>query len=110
LSPQHAIFHAFVATRIADVSMGTNTKRPLTNAERQARYRKKHLNADSDKERAQFVFAVGTKKRLGRIARHYRYPSATALIERWAVLAASKVAEQEQQARKEPGTSYEHNG
>ena len=75
----------------------TKAKRPLTNAERQARYRGKHLeNIEGDKERAQFMFEMGTKRRLERIARHYGYPSATALIEQWAAQVASDVAEREE--------------
>lgn len=63
-----------------------------------------------DKERAQFVFEIGTKKRLGRITRHYGYPSATALIEQWAAEVASEVAEKEEQkAKKEIIARYKHN-
>jgi hypothetical protein len=59
--------------------MKTKAKRPLTNAERQARYREKHMESiEGDKERAQFIFKIGTKKRLERIARNYGYLSATA--------------------------------
>jgi hypothetical protein len=47
---------------------------------------------EGDKERAQFIFEIGTKKRLERIARHYGYLSATVLIERWAAQVASEVA------------------
>jgi len=37
--------------------MVTKAKRPLTNAERQARYREKHMESiEGDKERAQFIF------------------------------------------------------
>ena len=91
--------------------MITKAKRPLTNAERQARYREKHMESiEGDKERAQFIFEIGTKKRLARIARHYGYLSATALIERWAAQVASEVAEKaEQKAKKEITTRYKHN-
>lgn len=62
------------------------------------------------KERAQFIFGIGTKKRLERIARHYGYLSATALIEQWAAQVASEVAEKEEQkAKKEITTRYKHN-
>jgi GH25 family lysozyme M1 (1,4-beta-N-acetylmuramidase) len=50
------------------------------------------------------------KKRLERIARHYCYLSATALIEQWAAQVASEVAEKEEQkAKKEITTRYKHN-
>ena len=40
-------------------------QRPLTNAERQARYREKHMESiEGDKERAQFMFEIGTKNGL----------------------------------------------
>jgi hypothetical protein len=56
------------------------------------------------------IFEIGTKKRLERIARHYGYLSATALIEQWAAQMASKVAEKEKQkAEKEITARYEHN-
>jgi hypothetical protein len=85
-------------------------KRPLTGAERQARYRKKHMESvDGDKERAQFIFAIGTKKRLARIARHYGL-SATALIEQWTRQEASEIAEQkERKAKKAITDRYKHN-
>jgi hypothetical protein len=91
--------------------MATKPKRPLTNAERQARYREKHMESiEGDKERAQFIFEIGTKKRLERIPRHYGYLSATALIEQWAARVASEVAEKEEQKAKKALTSrYKHN-
>jgi hypothetical protein len=91
--------------------MIAKAKRPLTNAERQARYREKHMESiESDKERAQFMFEIGTKKRLARSARHHGYLSATALIERWAAQVASEVAEKEEQkAKKEITARYKSN-
>jgi hypothetical protein len=66
--------------------VATKAKRALTGAERQARYREKHMESvEGDKERAQFIFEIGTKKRLARIARHHGL-SVTALIERWSRL------------------------
>ena len=89
--------------------MATKRKRPLTNAER--RYREKHMESiEGDKERAQFIFEIGTKKRLERIARHYGYLSRIALIEQWAAQVASEVAEKEEQkAKKALTTRYKHN-
>ena len=64
---------------------------------------------EGNKERAQFIFEIGTKKRLERIARHYGYLSATALIEQWAAQVASEVAEKEEKAKKALTTRYKHN-
>jgi hypothetical protein len=55
---------------------------------------------EGDKERAQFIFEIGTKKRLDRIARHYGYLSATALIEQWVAQVASEVTEKKKQKAK----------
>ncbi len=67
--------------------------------------REQHL--ESDKERVQFVFAIGTKKRLDRIARYYDL-SATALIEQWARREARNLAEKaERKARR--AIIYERN-
>ena len=91
--------------------MATKAKRPLTNAERQARYRERHLEStDGDKERAQFIFAVGTKKRLARVARHYGV-TPTKLIEQWTRRMASEIAEQKgREARKAIVPRFKHNG
>jgi hypothetical protein len=87
--------------------MAAKVKRALTNAERQARYREQHL--ESDKERVQFVFAIGTKKRLDRIARYYDL-SATTLIEQWARREARDLAEKsERKAGRAIISSYERN-
>jgi hypothetical protein len=76
--------------------------KPLTNAERQARYREKHLEGvDGEKERAQFVFDVGTKKRLAKIAAHFGYKSSTDLIEQWAMQTVSDIDEGEERKTKE---------
>jgi hypothetical protein len=86
-------------------------KRPLRNAQRQARYRERHMEGiDGDKERIQFVFEVGTKKRLQRIARHHSL-SATRLIEQWTRQTASEIADQkEREARRAITARYKHNG
>jgi len=91
--------------------VATKAKRPLTNAERQARYRERHLeSADGDKERAQFIFAVGTKKRLARVARHYGV-TPTKLIEQLTRRMASEIAEQKgREARKAIVSRSKHNG
>jgi hypothetical protein len=91
--------------------MATKVKRPLTNAERQARYRKTHLaGVEGDKERVQFIFEIGTKKRLERISRHYGL-SATKLIEKLTRQMASEIADkQERKAKKALISRYQHNG
>jgi hypothetical protein len=58
---------------------------PLTNAERQARYRERHLDA-GEKARIQLFLSLHARKQLDRLARHKRY-SVTALIEEWAAAA-----------------------
>jgi hypothetical protein len=64
---------------------------------------------EGDKERAEFIFEIGTKKRLGRIAHHYGL-SATALIEQWAAQVAGEVAEKgKREQKKVITTRYEHN-
>jgi hypothetical protein len=55
---------------------------PLTNAERQARYREPHLDA-GEKARIQLFLGLHARKQLDRLARHKRY-SVTAPIEEWA--------------------------
>jgi hypothetical protein len=86
-------------------------KGPLTNAQRQARYRERHMEGvDGDKERAQFIFAVGTKKRLARVARHYGL-TPTRLIEQWSRQMASEIADQkEREARRAITARYKRNG
>jgi hypothetical protein len=67
-------------------------KRALTPAERQARWRERHVEGDDgERERLQFVFLAGTKERLAKIAAHYGYKSITALIEQWAVQTVSEI-------------------
>ena len=57
----------------------------LSNAERQARYRERHLRRGGGKRRIQLFVNIPTKAkaRLSRLARHKCY-SLTALIEEWA--------------------------
>ncbi len=79
----------------------TVTKRAMTSAERQERWRKQHLeSADGEKESAHFVFEVGTKKRLAKIAAQYGYKSSTALIERWAKQTVSEIDDATERAAK----------
>ncbi len=56
----------------------------LTAAEKQQRYRERHLGVDGGKERVQLFISVHAKAQLGRLARHHGY-TVTRLIE---VLAA----------------------
>lgn len=52
----------------------------LTSAEKQRRYRERHLGVDGSKERIQFFVSAQTKAQLGRLARHYGY-TITRIIE-----------------------------
>ncbi|HLK80546.1 MAG TPA: hypothetical protein VKT99_03490 [Xanthobacteraceae bacterium] len=52
----------------------------LTSAEKQRRYRGRHLGVHGSKERIQLFVSVQTKAQLGRLARHYGY-TITKLIE-----------------------------
>jgi hypothetical protein len=52
----------------------------LTSAEKQQRYRERHLGIHGTKERIQFFISVQTRAQLGRLARHYGY-TVTKVIE-----------------------------
>jgi len=52
----------------------------LTNAEKQARYRERHLGVDGEKSRVQLFLSATAKAQLDRLARHKGY-TVTALIE-----------------------------
>src|SRR5216684_4304653 len=52
----------------------------LTSAEKQQRYRKRHLGLRGTKERIQLFISVQAKAQLGRLARHHGY-TVTKLIE-----------------------------
>ena len=55
-------------------------------------------------------YSKSVARKRERIARHYGYLSATALIEQWAAQVASEVAEKEEQkAKKALTTRYKHN-
>jgi hypothetical protein len=66
----------------------------LTNAEKQARWRERHLkNEDGTKRRAQFVFDASTTNQLKRVAAH-RECSVASLIKEWAVNAERRITAQ----------------
>ena len=52
----------------------------LTNAEKQARYRERHLGVDGEKVRVGLNLNAGTRAKRGRLARHRGY-TITALVE-----------------------------
>jgi len=52
----------------------------LTNAEKQARYRERHLGVDGEKVRVGLNLNAGTRAKMGRLARHRGY-TITALVE-----------------------------
>jgi hypothetical protein len=63
---------------------------PLTNAEKQARYRERHLGTDGEKARIQLFLCASAKAQLDRLARHKGY-SVTALIEELAASAERRI-------------------
>jgi hypothetical protein len=62
----------------------------LTSAEKQARYRQRHLGDDGDKTRIQLLLNAATRARLDRLARHSGC-TVTALIEELAAAAERRV-------------------
>jgi hypothetical protein len=63
----------------------------LTNAEKQARWRERHLKHENGtKLRAQFIFDLGTTKQLKRVASH-KGRSVTSLIREWAASAERRI-------------------
>jgi len=56
----------------------------LTTAEKQRRYRKRHLGVDGTKDRIQLFISVQAKARLRRLAQHYGY-TVTKAVETLAV-------------------------
>jgi hypothetical protein len=63
----------------------------LTNAEKQARYRERHLGIDDEKTRVQLFLSVEAKAQLERIARHRGY-TVTDLIKEPAAQADQEIA------------------
>ena len=53
---------------------------PLTNAEKRARYRERHLGVDGEKARVQLFLSAAARAQLDRLARHKGY-TVTTLIE-----------------------------
>jgi macrodomain Ter protein organizer (MatP/YcbG family) len=62
----------------------------LSNAEKQARYRKRHLGARGTKARGQFFLDANTRAQLGRLA-HHKECTVTALIEELVASAERRV-------------------
>jgi hypothetical protein len=63
----------------------------LSNAERQARYRERHLkNIDGEKVRLSLFIDLYARRRMERIARHQGC-TVTALIEEWAVKVEQRI-------------------
>jgi predicted DNA-binding ribbon-helix-helix protein len=62
----------------------------LTNAEKQARYRERHLGVDGEKARVQLFLSADTKAQLDRLA-HRKGCTVTALIEELAASAERRV-------------------
>jgi hypothetical protein len=57
--------------------MAKKQKSPAVEA--QDRYRETHMNVD--KERAQFIFSIGTKEGLKKVAARYGFKTATPFLE-----------------------------
>jgi hypothetical protein len=65
----------------------------LSNAEKQARWRERHLkDVNGTKLRAQFVFDANTIRQLKRVAKH-RECSVASLIREWAANAERRIVE-----------------
>jgi adenylylsulfate kinase-like enzyme len=62
------------------ISAAGATSLTLTNAEKQARYRERHLGVDGEKVRVGLNLNAGTREKMGRLARHRGY-TITALVE-----------------------------
>jgi hypothetical protein len=62
----------------------------LSNAEKQARYRERHLGVDGEKARLQLFLSADTKAQLDRLAHRKGY-TVTALIEELAASAERRV-------------------
>jgi hypothetical protein len=62
----------------------------LTNAEKQARYRERHLGADGEKRRTTLFLNATTRAQLDRLAHRKGY-SVTAVIEELAAIAERRV-------------------
>jgi len=65
----------------------------LSNAEKQARYRERHLGRHGEKARVQLFLSIGARAQLGRLARRKGY-TVTALIEELAASAERRVTSQ----------------
>jgi hypothetical protein len=52
----------------------------FTNAEKQARYRERHLGVHGEKARVGLILSAGARAKMERLARHKRY-TITALVE-----------------------------
>jgi hypothetical protein len=63
----------------------------LTNAEKQARYRERHLGVDGEKVRVGLNLNATTRAKMGRLARHRGY-TITALVERAEQRATAKLS------------------
>ena len=64
----------------------------FTNAEKQARYRERHLGADGERARMQLVVSAPARAQLDRLARHCGY-SVTKMIEELAAHAEQYIVD-----------------
>jgi hypothetical protein len=63
---------------------------PLSNAQKQARYRERHLGVDGEKARVQLFLSAAARAQLDRPAHHKGY-TVTALIEELAASAERRI-------------------
>jgi hypothetical protein len=66
---------------------------PLTAAEKQQRYRERHLGVHGAKDRIQLFISVQAKAQLGRLARHHGY-TVTKVVETLAIDAERAILDQ----------------
>jgi hypothetical protein len=76
----------------------------LTNAEKQARYRERHLGVDGEKARVGLNLNGGTRAKMGRLARHRGY-TITTLVEKLVERAERRVTARPPPARSRPITT-----
>jgi hypothetical protein len=62
----------------------------LTNTEKQARYRERHLGVNGEKARVGLILDAGTRAQMSRLARHRGY-TITALVEELVASAERRV-------------------
>jgi hypothetical protein len=78
--PFQACFRSMARLWYNHISVAGAMSVTLSNAEKQARYRERHLGVDGEKVRVGLNLNAGTRAKMGRLARHRGY-TITALVE-----------------------------